>query len=439
MNINKLVIFTNEIPREGRLTFYKQLILNNVVPAYTVNGNLDIDRLDKYLKEREDMFHIRALAIIDCNNNILAGFGKINIDELTFDQELKWYEILLGNYNDYFFDRNVHDYINLPGYPNAKLYITTSGRTPILFLKVVRNILFISLFGILSTGLIIYIPFILFILKPINKMMGTVYSISKGDLTKRIDIKKGRDAVHRLAHSINKMADRIENLVSSTQSLTTNISHEIRTPLSQIKIALDIHRRELCNYNLDNLTNKLDLIDEDVEKIDRLVDQILKYSRQDLTEVTEKPSCVCLKEIILRLIKELSPEINYKELRIETGWRTHNSSVWAVPELMCMAFSNLFSNAVKFSPEGGSIRITLLSDNQKQTIVQIANTCNPLSPDELEKIFLPFYKSKVNNSQGTGLGLAIVKKIINNTGGKISAHRWNNHGICFEIILPSLC
>ncbi len=268
--------------------------------------------------------------------------------------------------------------------------------------------------------------------------MCAVQKIAEGELSRRVET-KGQDAIQKLARSINIMANRIEKIVLSTQALSTNISHEIRTPLTQIKIALGILQKQLYNYDNPDVTDKIDSIDEDIQKIDMLVGRILEYAKQDLIEFTEIKTAVCLKEIILTVFNGLSIEINHKGLKIDTQWETLNTSVWANPNSMHLAFSNLISNAIKFSPNGGSVELSFLDNNKHQTIIRITNTCRPLAYDKFEKIFLPFYRGTKNGTEGTGLGLAIVQKIIKNHEGTITAQEWkNNDRILFEIVLPSI-
>ena len=124
-------------------------------------------------------------------------------------------------------------------------------------------------------------------------------------------------------------------------------------------------------------------------------------------------------ELIKILLQKLERVIEQKGLSILENL-AFDRTILADRQTLSTALSNVLENAVKFTPEKGSVTVMTRSEDGL-LVIDVENTCEPLSTGALSKIFEPFYRAKRENAMGTGLGLAIAKKIIQKHGGRIEA------------------
>jgi len=202
-------------------------------------------------------------------------------------------------------------------------------------------------------------------------------------------------------------------MIQGGKELTANISHELRSPLARIRVAEELLREKCDATGEKELKRHLDSIQGDIEEMDRLIGQILDLSKMDLHDVPLN----LLKAV--RLTKEFS--FNQPFVGDRKALRT--------------AFSNILDNAAKFVPEKGNLIVKVISENDWLKI-SITNSSDPISPEDLERIFEPFYRQRETSKRGSGLGLAITKKIIERHGGSIRAVN-SPEGLEIQILIPS--
>ena len=163
----------------------------------------------------------------------------------------------------------------------------------------------------------------------------------------------------------------------------------------------------------------MDNIKEDIVELDILIGRILELSKLDIHETQLKLSSFRLSELLEELLERLGPLIAHKELTIKKELISH-PPVMGDRESLQSAYLNILDNATKYSPENGSIRISMVLDGTA-IVTSIANTSEDLPEKDLERIFEPFYRSKRSKAPGSGLGLSIASKIIERHGGRIQA------------------
>jgi two-component system OmpR family sensor kinase len=103
---------------------------------------------------------------------------------------------------------------------------------------------------------------------------------------------------------------------------------------------------------------------------------------------------------------------------------------------MVSAVSNLLDNVVKYTPHGGRAEVTVKRETDRVEVL-VANSCDPLTDEEVEQIFEPFFRAAPSDVHGTGLGLAIARKIVENTRGRIEASRWEEGGFLVRMVFDS--
>ena len=289
--------------------------------------------------------------------------------------------------------------------------------------------------GLVVIGVVIallLIPVSRRITGPIKQLGRSALRIAEGDLSHRASI-KSKDEIGELGRSFNHMTDRLEKMIQGGKELTANVSHELRSPLARIRVAEELIRTAAAQGNHQDLDRHLNDIRDDIEELDRLIGSILLLSKLDLREAEEKREPFDPSIIIDEIVARFRPLVDRKQIDITADFPS--ASVLGEKETFRTALSNVLDNAVKFTPTNGRITVEMYPEKE-HLIIRITNTCNPLSKEELSRIFEPFYRTEGAAAAGSGLGLAIVKKIVDRWGGMVEAANAAD-GFCIQLILPS--
>lgn len=270
--------------------------------------------------------------------------------------------------------------------------------------------------------------------KPTNKILEATSKIAKGDFDVKLEIKHRHnkyDEYDKIMENINKMSAELgKNEILKTDFIS-NVSHEIKTPLaviqnySQILQKDGIEKSERNKYlaEMVSATKRLSNLISNILKLNKLENQNLDFEmeRFDLSE--ELRGCILsLSELAEKKDLEISCEI-------DDAW------VCSSKELLSIVWNNILSNAIKFTPNGGKIEISL-TQKDGFACVKIADSGIGMSKQTGERIFDKFYQGETSHSsEGNGLGLALVKRVIDILGGEISVESELNKGTTFTVKL----
>ncbi len=274
-------------------------------------------------------------------------------------------------------------------------------------------------------------PLYRFIARPLSELKAAAMSIAGGNLSTRVNVESS-DEIGDLANAFNKMADNVERMVKSTRELTANISHELRSPLARILVA-----EELLEENLgksENVRRYLQSIREETSEIDRMIGDILRLSKLDMNAASAQKDNFDIAELLRELLGRWNTSAEHSGIKLDSDISDSPVMVHAIKDDIGRALDNLIANAIKFSDKKGPVSIGL-EFNSGNIRIRIKNTCEKLSNDELNKIFVPFYRVPGSMQQGTGLGLTIARKIAENSGGSLNALSWES-GIEMQFAIP---
>lgn len=289
--------------------------------------------------------------------------------------------------------------------------------------------------GLAIIGVVIalsVIPISRVITERIKELRESALSIADGDLSRRVNVKAG-DEIGELGLAFNQMADRLERMITGCRELTANVSHELRTPLTRIRIAEELLSEQLEKTQLKGFERHLDSIREDVNELNELIGRIIELSKLDIQESQAKAVKINISEILKDLLERFEPVTAHKNLNVKTELLS-DSFIFGDSQSLQTAFLNILDNSVKYSPEGGEIKIKMTCE-QNSLVVAVTNTFEELPPEDLEKIFEPFYRSITSNASGSGLGLSIASRIIHKHGGNIAALN-SQGGLEIRVSLP---
>jgi PAS domain S-box-containing protein len=255
----------------------------------------------------------------------------------------------------------------------------------------------------------------------------------------------GRDITEsKLAkEELEKANQQLRELDKLKDNFLSTVSHELRTPLTSIKSFAEI----LLNYNEDPATQKefLGIINEESDRLTRLINDFLDISKIQAGKIVWKNENVDLKAVINNAVLVTRPLFEKSKLNLVTDVAPELPRVFCDRDRVTQVFTNLFGNAVKFTPEGGQVALKVWAapDNdpsvRRMVTVSIQDTGIGIAPENHTRIFENFGQVGdvlKDRPKGTGLGLPISKKIIEGFGGKMWIESALGKGTTFLFTLP---
>lgn len=271
---------------------------------------------------------------------------------------------------------------------------------------------------------------------PIRRLQKATKQLSIGefDLPELRSHLNRRDELGDLSVGFIDMADSLQRLLHSHRQLLRDVSHELRSPLTRLQIALGIARKK----DSDNtLKTEHDRIERAAGQVADLITQILDLAKlqQEGELTTQKLDLVKLFKVWLQ-----DAELELENKQIAIVWQLTNPTVFCHIDavLMQRAFDNVLRNAIRFSPEGGTLTISLESKHG-QVEFSIADQGPGVEESELDKIFAPFTQadhSRNHAAGGYGIGLAMVKSILHMHHGNVKASNVDGGGLSVTWSLP---
>ncbi|MFM2288883.1 MAG: hypothetical protein RL684_2026, partial [Pseudomonadota bacterium] len=242
-----------------------------------------------------------------------------------------------------------------------------------------------------------------------------------------------RDELAMLAVDFDAMAARLSALLNAQQQLLRDVSHELRSPLARMQIALGLARRPQAN-----LQQELDRIEQEAQRLDELIGEILSLSRLEDPVRPMESAPVAIDELLEELLDdariEAAPRQVTLRLELDTALGLNGDH-----ELLHRALENVVRNAVRFSPDGAEV--LLEARRQAEGLLLAVSDAGPgVPPEHLQRIFEPFYRvasARDRDSGGHGIGLAIASRVIRLHGGTIRALNRSPSGLRVEILLPA--
>jgi signal transduction histidine kinase len=242
-----------------------------------------------------------------------------------------------------------------------------------------------------------------------------------------------------LAFKIANFALRpVEDSYKTLKQFTEDASHELKTPLAIIKTNVDVALSKK-DGDLEYLKNKMELVNRVVNRISGIVSKMSFLSKLDSNSFKIQYEKVNVNSLIEEKIEEFKEISNAKNIKIEFS-RGRNSEIISDSFSIGEILSNLLSNAITYTGEGGRIYINI-SDLENKLQISVSDTGVGISKDDIEHIFDRFYRSDKSRSRdtgGAGLGLSIVKNLVDLIGGTITVQSREGKGTTFSIYLPKL-
>lgn len=243
-------------------------------------------------------------------------------------------------------------------------------------------------------------------LRPLNDLDQRIQERGKDNLDP-IDLPSTPDEILPIVESLNALLVRLRRSLDSERRFSAMASHEMRTPLAVLKVNV---QNALKTQSKEDRVAILQDIDASVDRASRLINQLLTLSRleQDSTGFQTQPLDVL--PVLREEIAALYPIVLQRNQTIELLETGNTIVINTVPQMFPLIVRNLVDNAIKYSPEGGSIRVSI-AQTSRYVELQVEDSGPGVPEAEREKIFERFYRIPTATATGSGLGLAIVKRI----------------------------
>jgi heavy metal sensor kinase len=270
-------------------------------------------------------------------------------------------------------------------------------------------------------------------LAPIDQITSTARRISAKDLSARLNVPVTDDEVGRLTQTLNDMLARLDDSFQRERQFTNDASHELRTPLTAMQAILGVTRER--RRAPEEYEQALDDLGEETDRLRTLVENLMRLARGEKQRNNPLEE-VNLSTLLKDVADSLRPLADAKSLSLicETS---ENLTVLGDSDELIRLFVNLLDNAIKYT-ECGEITITA-TDDEKDTVIKVADTGIGIPPEHLPHIFDRFYRVEESRTlRGAGLGLAIAKEIVRAHHGEIEVRSKIGQGTTFVISLPRL-
>lgn len=271
-------------------------------------------------------------------------------------------------------------------------------------------------------------------LKPVDQITRTAREIEESDLSRRIPV-QSKDELGRLASTLNQMIERLEKAFKRQQRFTSDASHELRTPLAviQAESTLALNKERTAN----EYKQSLEIVSNESMLMAKVVDQLLTLARVDSGKEQVSFEEIDLSELLAGVAAHAEILCRDKGLEFHSD-RMETILVSGDRAKLRELFLNLLDNAIRYSPDGGKISLTLRRA-EESAVISIADIGIGISEEDIPYIFERFYRvdkarSRVEN--GAGLGLAICKYIAEIHGGRIEVISRLGEGSTFSVWLP---
>ncbi len=273
------------------------------------------------------------------------------------------------------------------------------------------------------------------ITRPLGRITSAAQRMAGGDYDQALDVRRS-DEVGRLAQAFNAMARQVSGSHRMMRDLLANVSHELRTPLTSIQgFSQALEEGDLSTPEEYREAGRI--INEETQRMRRLVDDLIELSRLEAGEVALERKSFALDELLRACARRF-------DWRVRDAGAALNVDVPDLPRLVGderrleQVFTNLLENAVRHTPSGGTINVSAAAQNG---VVRVAvrNTGSYIPPEQLPRVFERFFQLDANRSRragGAGLGLAIASEAVQAHRGEITATSDASDGTQFVVVLP---
>jgi len=275
------------------------------------------------------------------------------------------------------------------------------------------------------------------ITRPVRALGVATRDLARGNLDIQLDPTVGArsDELGKLGRDFDAMALRLRDLLKGREQLLRDVSHELRSPLARMRVATGLARQSGSDVG-----RQIERIEGEIERLDRLIGQVLHLSRLDAQAGTSFDEDVDLVELLDAIARDAAFEAQARQ--VEVRWQPPGSPhpVRGNAQLLASAVENVVRNAVSYTAPGTAVELTLARQGEFERI-EVRDQGPGVPPGELVKIFEPFHRvaeSRARDSGGDGIGLAITARVMAAHRGSAVAENAPGGGLRVALSLPTI-
>lgn len=287
--------------------------------------------------------------------------------------------------------------------------------------------IFASALALVLGGLLAYT-----MTRSLRELTDATVAIAGGSLGRTVKV-RSKDELGELALSFNKMSADLARSTNARRQMTADIAHDLRSPLSVISG----YAEALSDGKLPGTPEVYDILHQETQQLNRLVEDLRTLSLADAGELSLNVQPVDAHSFLERVVSHYQMAAQQKGIRLVMNAPQGLPTLQLDSERMMQVFDNLISNALRHTPEGGEVRLSIQAVGGS-TVFEVKDTGSGISAEDMPRIFDRFYKGDKSrhSAEESGLGLAIARSIVDAHGGRITASSQPGQGAVFTISLP---
>lgn len=271
--------------------------------------------------------------------------------------------------------------------------------------------------------------------RPVAELSAGIERMSKGDYQHRVHV-KGRSELAQLAAAFNQMSEQVHSLDEARNQFVSNASHELKTPLATIKILVESMLYQ-DDMPAELRSEFLGDIDREIDRLSSVVGDLLTLVHIDSHKLRLRREMMVFSDTVRETVARLTPLAKKRGQQI-VARIADGCEMFADPGKLSQVCYNILENAIKYTPDGGTITV-VLSRMGRDAVLEITDTGVGIPKEDLPHVFDRFYrvdKARSRDTGGTGLGLSIVQQIVRLHAGSVTVQSEPGKGTTFTVQLP---
>ncbi len=301
------------------------------------------------------------------------------------------------------------------------------------FLRTTRRSLWLAGLVAMAVAILLSVLLLRQVTRPLRRLDAATRRIARGEFDERVGISTS-DEIGRLAQSFDEMAESLDRAERTKKRMIADVSHELRTPLAAVRSALEGLRDGLIEPTPETLAS----LHDKILLTTRLVHDLHQLTLADAGRLSIRPAPCRIDAIVDTIGETIGVQLEDSSLRLDRRIDDDLPPVVVDRQRIEQVFLNLLANAIRHTPEGGTISISA-AEHRGGVLTSICDTGPGLTETDLAHVFDRFYRADDARTSdgGAGLGLSIAKALVDAQGGSIWAENRPAGGACFHVLLPT--